>query len=70
MELIYSFIVEQDYHPELNPWTFDIHLLVGDIVFVKHLGWPWPARIEDPSNVQEIVTRFQYAVFLYGIHER
>ncbi|XP_067933527.1 uncharacterized protein [Watersipora subatra] len=43
---------------------------IGDLVFVKHLGWPWPACIEDPSNVEDIVTRFQYAAFLYGIHER
>lgn len=44
--------------------------LPGDMVFVNHEAVAWPARIEDPSCVQEMVTRHQYAVFLYGIHER
>ena len=39
-------------------------------MFVNHEAVAWPARIEDPSCVQEMVTRHQYAVFLYGIHER
>ncbi|KAF6025165.1 hypothetical protein EB796_016542 [Bugula neritina] len=43
---------------------------VGEVVFVNHEGVPWPARIEEPSYISEVVTRFEFAVFLYGLHIR